>query len=104
MKVLLICLLIFPVYAFERKPNDPRPIIKLISNGEIRGEVIEVAYGRMLYQVYKGIPYAAAPQGGLRFKVSYFFSIYFIILPVFMCFIDDFANRWLNVAVYLYKL
>jgi len=39
------------------------------TSGPIRGE--ELTYEGTSYKAFKGIPYAAAPVGDLRFKVSY---------------------------------
>lgn len=52
--------------------NDVATQVVRTNNGDVRGHVLETIRHKTLYYSFKGIPYAKAPTGNLRFKVSAF--------------------------------
>ena len=55
------------LFIYIARANNDAPIIE-ISEGKIKGEEKESREGRDFF-AYRGIPYARAPVGDLRFEV-----------------------------------
>lgn len=70
MKSLALC---FILTAFLKwaNGNDKSDYVVSIEFGEIRGSIMSSAFGRE-FLAFRGIPYAKAPIGDLRFKVWLF--------------------------------
>lgn len=66
----------FYLYYYSKTVNREKMnnIVVKIESGRIKGQV-EVDYNGENYYSFKGIPYAKAPLGKLRFKVSNNFEL-----------------------------
>lgn len=65
-----------------KKCNDEFVTVTLAGRHRIRGQSQQTIYGDKTYVAFKGIPFAEAPVGQLRFKVSKMVMVYIVLKSI----------------------